>query len=132
MDTDPRMDNPLVAAWRDRGSNCLRASTICLLTKLVNEAPSWHDITPDEGLNDRASVLRNLKAAVPIRIQNVADYLILETDQYDFDLSGDFPKRCAAVACLLHVIPDAPVSTEKRRAGAQCRRRAGVRLPIRC
>jgi hypothetical protein len=87
-----------------------------LLTKLVNETPRWHDITPDEGLNDRASILRNLKAAVPIRIQNVADYLFLETDQYDFDLGGDFP----------NVAPPWPVFFMSYRMPPYLRRKGGL------
>jgi hypothetical protein len=62
-----------------------------LLTKLAKEAPRWPHTMPDGNLNDRDSILRSLRTAIPIHVQNVADYLYLETEQYDFYLNRDFP-----------------------------------------
>jgi hypothetical protein len=61
-----------------------------LLTKLVTEAPAWPHTTAPAAIQ-REAVIRDLKAAIPIRIQNVADYLFLETDQEYFELNKDFP-----------------------------------------
>lgn len=61
-----------------------------LLTRLVKDAarlPQMHGYMAI----DRQALLSDLKAATPIRIQNVADYLFLETDQESFHLSRDFP-----------------------------------------
>ena len=61
-----------------------------LLMKLVAEAPAWPYTTGPAAIQ-REAVIRDLKAAIPIRIQNVADYLFLETDQEHFELNKDFP-----------------------------------------
>ena len=41
-----------------------------LLTKLVTEAPAWPHTTAPAAIQ-REAVIRDLKAAIPIRIQNV-------------------------------------------------------------
>ncbi len=56
-----------------------------LLTRLVKEAAQFPYPTVRSGL------IRSLKAAVPIRIQNVADYLYLEADQDKFNFYRDCP-----------------------------------------
>jgi hypothetical protein len=61
-----------------------------LLTRLVKDAARLPDMDGYMAIERRA-LLRDLKAATPIRIQNVADYLFLETDQESFHLSQDFP-----------------------------------------
>jgi hypothetical protein len=61
-----------------------------LLMKLVAEAPAWRHTTGPAAIQ-RDALIRDLKAAIPLRIQNVADYLFLETDQEHFALNKDFP-----------------------------------------
>jgi len=60
-----------------------------LLTRLVKEAPKlrggiWDPLA-------RATLGRELQEAIPIRIQNVADYLYMDIDQEDFHWERDFP-----------------------------------------
>jgi len=62
-----------------------------LLTRLVKEAErvrgghgAWH---PEA----HATIQRELREAIPVRIQNVADYLYMDIDQEQFDWEGDFP-----------------------------------------
>lgn len=61
-----------------------------LLLRLVKEAPALPEMRDPLAIK-RDALLHDLKVAIPIRIQNVADYLFLETDQDDFQLNHDFP-----------------------------------------
>lgn len=61
-----------------------------LLTRLVKEAVQLPEMHCYMAI-DRQALLSDLKAATPVRIQNVGDYLFLETDQENFHLSQDFP-----------------------------------------
>jgi hypothetical protein len=61
-----------------------------LLTRLVKEAVQLPQMNGYMTI-DRRALLSDLKAVTPIRIQNAAGYLFLETDQESFRLSQDFP-----------------------------------------
>jgi hypothetical protein len=84
-----------------------------LLTRLVKEAVQLPQMNGYMAI-DRQALISDLKAATPIRIQNVADYLFLETDQESFHLSQDFP----------NVAPPWPIFFMSYRMPARPRRHA--------
>ena len=61
-----------------------------LLTRLVEEMDQFPETTENDILVKR-ELIEDMKAAIPIRIQNVADYLYLESGQETFSLRGDCP-----------------------------------------
>jgi hypothetical protein len=60
-----------------------------LLTRLVKEAKSLRSGVFHEDAT--RNFQNHIREAMPIRIQNVANYLYSETDQEDFDWDRDFP-----------------------------------------
>jgi hypothetical protein len=67
-----------------------------LLTKLVEEAPRFGNaLIAEKGAETiqraRHELLQDFKAAIPIRIQNVANYIYLESDREQANLYHDFP-----------------------------------------
>jgi hypothetical protein len=61
-----------------------------LLTKLVEQAQRFPETT-SVYRNVKHELINQLKTAVPIRIQNVADYLFLETTDEQFNFYQDCP-----------------------------------------